>query len=129
MRLAALPALAISFSIACGSGAKESGETGSDCVDGTGPSVAITNDTPWTMTALQYGECGKMQSNDFPFPPPGLEPGDELTVPLPGPGCYVFQVVEPSGCALDPAIVTPELDACSSFELDLEDSLFICPGA
>ena len=129
--LRSLSCLTLLACIACGDGADSSAddETGeASCPEQTPPIVSFTNSTPWPFTALTYYACDGMTPNDFPFPAPGLEPGESLDVPLPGPGCYLLQLVEPSGCTLDPVLMTDLLDACSTFDIELIEDLFICPG-
>lgn len=103
-----------------------SGETGS-CASGV-PYVEVTNQTPWTMAALTYTPCGSQGSDNFPFPTPGLEPGETLVVPLPESGCYILGVIEPNACSIDMAPQTGELAPCETYEMVLDEDQFICPG-
>ena len=132
LRSVVISCLALSLS-SCGSGlsasdtaSSASGETGS-CASGV-PYVEVTNQTPWTMAALTYTPCGTQGSDNFPFPPPGLEPGDTLVVPMPETGCYILGVIEPSGCFIDGAPQTGELAPCETYELVLDEDQFACPG-
>ena len=83
---------------------------------------------PWTMAALTYTPCGSQGSDNFPFPTPGLEPGETLVVPLPESGCYILGVIEPNACSIDMAPQTGELAPCETYEMVLDEDQFICPG-
>lgn len=60
-------------------------------VNGTGNGVEET-----TMIA-----CDMSDQTSFPVPPGGLPDGGELTIPLPGPGCWILGYTG-EGCFGDP---------------------------
>ena len=90
--------------------------------------VHVVNDTSWTLAALEYAACGGSELDTYPFPGGGLEAGASIDVPLPYSGCVLLNVNEPSGCELDPLVSTGALEDCATFELALDDDMFICPG-
>ncbi|MCB9568807.1 MAG: hypothetical protein H6710_16590 [Myxococcales bacterium] len=93
------------------------------------PELVIDNGTPWTLAGIEYRPCGSADPDEsFPFPPPGLPPGEQFTVALTGPGCFEVQVDEASGCSLDPRVSTGDLAACASKSVHLDEAMFGCPG-
>ena len=95
----------------CGDDGPDTAETGADdgastaetatgdataMVDDSGctepPQLHIVNqDTGNAVEEITMLACDMSDQSSFPVPPGGLTSGGELTIDLPGPGCWVLQ--------------------------------------
>lgn len=104
----------------------DTGAATTDC-DGP-PRLELTNDSPYTLTQVVFGDCASHDGERFPLLPGGLAPGASRTIDLPAPGCWFINIFEASGCELDPIPQTGELAACEAYALTVSNASFICPG-
>lgn len=79
-------------------------ETGSDpdaCQDGDDPvSLRIENRTGNAIEVVSFVRCDGSDPSEFPLMPPGLADGDDVEIPMPGPGCWLLDYAG-EGCEGD----------------------------
>lgn len=75
-----------------GSSAEEStGSTEDVCFgDGPGAIVRIENRTGNAIEVVYFVRCDGSDASEFPLMPPGLANGEDVELPLPGPGCWLL---------------------------------------
>lgn len=69
-------------------------ETGTDsdaCLDGDDNAILrIENRTGNAIEVVSFVRCDGSEPTEFPLMPPGLPDGDDVEIPLPGPGCWML---------------------------------------
>jgi hypothetical protein len=92
-------------------------ESGSDteanaCFDGDEPAtLRIENRTGNAIEVVDFVRCDGTDASQFPLTPPGLADGDDVEIPLPGPGCWLLDY-SGEGCEGDMPHETPT-DVCA----------------
>ena len=86
----------------------------------------VNQDTGNAVEEITLVACDESEQSSFPVPPGGLPDGGELTIDLPGPGCWVLQY-SGEGCFGDmPGMVTA---ACGeTVEWVLTGENHVCEG-
>lgn len=121
---------------ACGDDGTDTAETGADegasTAEETGactelPRLHVVNGTGNAIEEITMVACDMSEQNAYPVPPGGLPDGGELTISLPGPGCWILGYTG-EGCFGDPPgmveaacgetvewALTPENHVCAGF--------------
>jgi hypothetical protein len=90
------------------------------------PRLHIVNATGNAVEEIVMLACDMTDEVSFPVPPGGLPVGGELTIDLPGPGCWVLQY-NGEGCFADPPGMV-EAAACETVEWMLTPESHVCAG-
>lgn len=130
---AAMVLVAMALSLpACGDDGDPTMETGADggattdCAPDELPQLHVVNQTGNAVEEITMLACDMSDMSSYPVPPGGLPTGGELTIPLPGPGCWVLQY-SGEGCLSDtPGMV--EAAACETVEWLLDENNHACAG-
>ncbi len=64
--------------------------------------VTVQNRTGNTFERITMTSCDLATSQEFPVPPPGILDGDDVTLNLPEPGCWLIDY-DGEGCTADPS--------------------------
>ncbi len=104
--------------------------TAEDTAEDTGcaalPQLHVTNTTGNAIEEIIMLACDMTDQVSFPVPPGGLPDGGELTIDLPGPGCWVLQY-NGEGCFGDPPGMVDA--ACGqTVEWPLTPDSHVCAG-
>lgn len=102
----------------------------STAADDTGcaalPQLHVTNTTGNAIEEIIMLACDMTDQVSFPVPPGGLPDGGELTIDLPGPGCWVLQY-NGEGCFGDPPGMV-EAACGQTVEWSLTPDSHVCAG-
>ncbi|MCA9711594.1 MAG: hypothetical protein KDK70_37510 [Myxococcales bacterium] len=90
------------------------------------PALRIVNETGNAIEEIEMLACDMSASNAFPVPPGALPTGGELTIDLPGPGCWVV-TYSGEGCFPDPPFMT-EAAACEMVTWEAGLDTHVCAG-
>jgi hypothetical protein len=74
------------------SGSADEGSSGEDACMADSPAaiLRVENRTGNAIEIIQFVRCDHTDASEFPLMPPGLADGDDVEVPLPGPGCWLL---------------------------------------
>ncbi len=90
------------------------------------PQLHIVNATGNAVEEIIMLACDMSDQSSYPVPPGGLPDGGELTIDLPGPGCWVLQY-NGEGCFGDPPGMV-DAAACETVEWMLTLDEHVCAG-
>jgi len=96
------------------------------CEDGDPPRVVVTNMTGNAFAEIEIRACDGSELESYPLPPPGLADGDEHTLELPAPGCWML-TYSGEGCFNDPVFQT-EACAGETIAWDAGSDAHVCQG-
>jgi hypothetical protein len=91
------------------------------------PQLHIVNDTDNAVEEVTMLACDMSDQSSFPVPPGGLPSGGELTIDLPGPGCWLLGY-SGEGCFGDPPGMV-EAACGETVEWVLMNANHVCAGA
>jgi hypothetical protein len=91
------------------------------------PTLDFVNMTGNTVQVIRFSACDMSEQSDYPLPPPGLPTGETVSIPFPGPGCWVLDY-EGEGCQAYMPLQTDDLFCDDSFEWVADDMNHICVG-
>ena len=108
---------------------------GEDSAAGCEPSdeparLLVQNRTGNTIEVINMRACDGSELVEFPVPSPGLATGEDLTLDLPAPGCWILTYTG-EGCFTDPPAQTPTEGVCAgdSYTWTATDQTHGCMGA
>ena len=90
------------------------------------PQLHVVNGTGNAVEEITMLACDMSEQSSYPVPPGGLPDGGELTIPLPGAGCWILGYTG-EGCFGDPhGMVEAACGETAEWELTLD--AHVCAG-
>ncbi len=90
------------------------------------PQLHVVNGTGNAVEEITMSACDMSEQSSFPVPPGGLPDGGDLTIDLPGPGCWVLEYAG-EGCFGDPPGMV-EAACGETVEWALTPESHVCAG-
>jgi hypothetical protein len=106
-----------------------SGDDGGACLDGDEPAVVqIQNRSGNAIETVYFIRCDGTDPSEFPLMPPGLASGEDVEIPLPGPGCWLLDYAG-EGCEGEmPTSTEDDVCAGDTFAWLVDDQNHVCAG-
>lgn len=106
----------------------DAGSSGDACeADSPGVVLQLENRTGNTIESVQFVRCDGSDASEFPLMPPGLADGDDVAIPMPGPGCWLLGYAG-DGCEAEMPIETEQLCAGDTYAWAPDALHHICAG-
>lgn len=99
------------------------------CLDGDDPvSLRVENRTGNAIEVVYFVRCDGTEPSEFPLMPPGLANGDDVEIPMPGPGRWLLDY-SGEGCEGDmPHETAMEVCAGATYVWTPDDLHHVCVG-
>lgn len=107
----------------------ESGTDSDACADGDEAAIVrIENRTGNAIEIVYFVRCDGSEPSEFPLMPPGLPDGDDVEIPLPGPGCWMLDY-SGEGCEGEmPHETAMDVCAGATYVWTPDDLNHVCSG-
>ncbi|MBC8073805.1 MAG: hypothetical protein IAG13_36135 [Deltaproteobacteria bacterium] len=103
-------------------------ESGGACeAESPGVELQLENRTGNTNEIVYFVRCDGSDGSEFPLMPPGLPDGDDVAVPMPGPGCWLL-AYSGEGCEPDMPHETAPLCAGDTYVWAPDALHHVCVG-
>lgn len=89
--------------------------------------LTIENRTGNAFETITMTACDMSETQEFPIPPPGLPDGEDMTINLPAPGCWILDY-SGEGCESDPDHRAEEVCAGDTYVWTADGDAHVCVG-
>lgn len=106
-----------------------SADDGGACFDDGEPAVVeLQNRSGNAVETVFFVRCDGTDPSEFPLMPPGLPTGEDVEIPLPGPGCWLLNYAGEGCVGHEPTSTQDDVCAGQTFLWLLDEQNHECVG-